>query len=228
MQRQRFGSLDAIVVGDSGPVCVLLHGWGAPGDDLVGVTEWIDAPGWRWVFPAAPMKSGPDDPAGRAWWKLDLDAFERSSADDRADEKPPGLPSARAQVRALLDAVAKAMPGAPIVLGGFSQGAMLALDVALHDPRPLAGLILMSGTLINAAEWTPRMAARAGLPVLQSHGRSDPLLSFRAAEALRDLMLEGGLDVAWVPFRGGHELGPAADAIRAFLVATARDLARAK
>ena len=85
---------------------------------------------------------------------------------------------------------------------------MLALDVALHDPRPLDGLILLSGTLLARSHWQPRMAARAGLPVVQSHGRRDELLPFRAAVTLRDLLREAGLDVTWVEFDGGHEIPP--------------------
>jgi phospholipase/carboxylesterase len=85
---------------------------------------------------------------------------------------------------------------------------MLALDVALHDPRPLAGLVLLSGTLINRAGWEPRMKARAGLRVLQSHGTMDPLLPYRAAETLRDLLVAAGADLTWIAFPGGHEIPP--------------------
>jgi phospholipase/carboxylesterase len=85
---------------------------------------------------------------------------------------------------------------------------MLSLDVALHSDRALAGLVLMSGTLIAEREWAPRMAARKGMHVLQSHGQRDGLLPFAAAERLRDLMTQAGLDVTWVPFRGAHEIPP--------------------
>jgi phospholipase/carboxylesterase len=94
--------------------------------------------------------------------------------------------------------------GERMVLGGFSQGAMLALDVALRSDRPLAGLVLMSGTLLSKNEWSTLMPARRGLPVLQSHGRQDPLLPFSIAEELRDLMVKAELDVRFVPFNGEH------------------------
>jgi len=124
-------------------------------------------------------------------------------------------------MREALDAIAAAMPGAPLVLGGFSQGAMLSLDVALHDPRPLAGLILLSGTLIAESEWNPRFASRAGLRVLQSHGRRDGLLPFGAAERLRDRMTAAGMDVRWLPFGGAHEIPPPVlAAMTEFLAAT--------
>src|SRR5690606_24053583 len=85
-----------------------------------------------------------------------------------------------------------------------------SLDVALHDPRPLAGLALFSGTLLGESVWVPKMPSRAGLPVMQSHGAFDPLLPFTLAEALRDRMSEAGMEVDFVPFRGGHEIPPIA------------------
>ena len=98
------------------------------------------------------------------------------------------------------------MPRGHIVLGGFSQGAMLSCDVALRSARPLAGLVLMSGTLLAEDEWRRGMAARAGLKVLMSHGDRDPLLPIAGAERLRDLFTTAGLDVTWRPFHGQHEI----------------------
>jgi len=44
--------------------------------------------------------------------------------------------------------------------------------------------------------------------VLQSHGRRDPVLPFSQAQRLRSLLDEAGLDVAWLPFDGQHEIPP--------------------
>ena len=56
----------------------------------------------------------------------------------------------------------------------------------------------------------PRMPGRASLPIMQSHGRNDPLLPFAAAVELRDLLRAAGCKVDWVEFNGQHELPPAA------------------
>jgi len=92
------------------------------------------------------------------------------------------------------------------VLGGFSQGAMLSLDVALHDPRPLAGVMFLSGTMVDAADWVPRMRARRSLPVLATHGRGDTVLPFGPAEEVATRLAEAGVAVRFLPFEGGHEV----------------------
>jgi phospholipase/carboxylesterase len=185
-------------------VLILLHGFGAAGDDLVSLADWLDIPDAAFVFPEAPLELGGLYGDARAWWMIDPDSIGK----DRSGQIPDGLANARMQVLALLDELVQRWPGAPIVLGGFSQGAMLALDVALHTEQPLAGLVLLSGTLIARKEWEPRMASRAGLHVLQSHGRRDPLLPYAAAETLRDLMIPAGLPVTVVPLDGQHEIPP--------------------
>lgn len=188
---------------------VLLHGFGAPGDDLVSLAEVIDAP-VRFVFPEAPLELGGLYGDSRAWWLLDLarleDELRRGIPRDRRDEVPDGLPAARAQVTRLLEQVESRLPTGGLVIGGFSQGAMVSLDVALHRETPPAGLVLMSGTLLASSEWEPRMPKLAGVPVLQSHGRADGLLPFGIAEVLRDKLVAAGARVEWHEFVGGHEI----------------------
>jgi len=142
---------------------------------------------------------------------------------DRRGELPEGLPAARDHVLRLLDQLQARLgvTDSQLVLGGFSQGAMLALDVALHRAAPPAALVLMSGTLVNESEWQPRMTKLAGMPVFQSHGRRDPLLPFDVAEVLRDRLIAAGARVEWVQFLGGHEIPPVVlDGVAKFLART--------
>ena len=196
---------------DANVTCVLLHGFGAGGDDLLSLAEDLEAP-VRWVVPEGPLELGGLYGDARAWWLLELDQLEaelrRGVVRDRRFEVPDGLAAARDHVMRLVDQVQARYAVAPerVVLGGFSQGAMLALDVALHRPAPPAGLLLMSGTLLADAIWQPRMATLAGVPVLLSHGRHDTLLPFSVAEVLRDRLIAAGAIVDWQPFLGGHEI----------------------
>jgi phospholipase/carboxylesterase len=221
MKQTTLGALTARICGGTdgdgggdGPVVVLLHGFGAPGDDLVGLWRAIPAPrGTRYVFPEAPLALGAAYAGGRAWWWIDLEARIRRDREGGRSitEVPDGLDAARPMLDELLSEVERALGPAPgkVVLGGFSQGAMLSLDVALRTAHPLAGLVLLSGTHIAADEWAPRFESRRGLPVFMSHGQDDPILRFSIAEGLRDTLAANGLPVEWVAFRGGHGIHPA-------------------
>jgi phospholipase/carboxylesterase len=231
MKVTRLGDLNVRITGGTdgegggkGPVVVLLHGFGAPGDDLVSLWRVLAAPrGTRFVFPEAPVDLGPRYMGGRAWWSIDLeDRMRRHALGEAPDpaQVPDGLGASRTKVLALLGEIEVLLGPAPgkTVLGGFSQGAMLALDVALHSSQALAGLVFLSGTHIAAREWATRLEARRGLPVFMSHGRGDELLPFGISEGLRDELTAHGLGVEWVPFQGGHGIPPGVvDAAGAFL-----------
>jgi phospholipase/carboxylesterase len=232
MRKEQFGELSARVTGGpdgrgggDGPVVVLLHGFGAPGDDLVDLAAFLRVPAEvRFVFPEAPLLL--DGGPGRAWWMLDMALFERRMRGehiDRTDDEPPALARLREQMFAALSAI-EARLGVgreQLLLGGFSQGSMLACDVALHAEHKPAALILLSSTLIARPSWSARAASCKGLPVLQTHGHRDPLLPFADAEKLRDLLLGAGADLRFVPFPGGHELPPITlDAVSKLIVET--------
>lgn len=221
----RMGGLVVRTVGERArprQVVVLLHGWGASGEDLVPLGDELGAPGRLLVFPEAPLA---EPWGGRAWWHLDLAALEaaRTSGKDRdlRGGVPVGLPAARASILALLDELARRthLPRSAMVLGGFSQGAMLAVDAGLASSPHPGALVALSGTLVAEAEWTAALAAaRPPIPVFISHGRADPVLPFRLAEALRALIVGAGHPVTWVPFGGGHEIPrPVLVALEAFL-----------
>lgn len=217
IERTEIAGLTARIVeraADPQLTVVLLHGFGAPGDDLVALGQYIAAPA-RFVFPEAPIELGGLYGDSRAWWLLDLARLEddlRSGAvRDRSTEVPEGLDTAREQMMGFLDGVQErfGVHTEQLAFGGFSQGAMLSLDVALHREAAPAALILMSGTLIADSVWRPRMPRLSGVPVFQSHGMHDALLPFAVAEALRDDLRTAGAKLTWCEFHGGHEIPPA-------------------
>ena len=128
--------------------------------------------------------------------------------EELSQEVPRGLQEARTQANECLAIIKAQLHVNPstFVLGGFSQGAMLATDLILHSEWPLAGLVLLSGTFIAKTMWLPRLPQRQKLPVFQSHGTEDPILDFGMAQRLRDHIQSAGLPVDWVEFDGGHEI----------------------
>jgi phospholipase/carboxylesterase len=215
----QMGELACRVLGPEQPsfVVLLCHGYGAPGTDLVPMAHELMhlrpalVEQVRFLFPEAPLTL-PGFSGARAWWHIDVARYERAlrtgDLRDMRAEIPEGLASARRKLMALLE-VAQVETGLPLsrfLLGGFSQGAMLATDVTLRLEEAPAGLAALSGTLLCEEEWRPRAAKRAGLPVLQSHGRADPVLPYQAAEWLRELLTESGMEVNFIPFDGAHTI----------------------
>jgi phospholipase/carboxylesterase len=199
--------------GGAGPAVVLLHGFGAPGDDLAQLGESMAGPpGTRWFFPAAPLTIPNGVGESLGWWMLDLERRQRDSSSGRAraiaQEIPTGLREARERVIALLHELTGRYRLEPehAILGGFSQGAMLACDVVLRTTAPWAGLVLLSGALLAQEEWQPLMPKRRDLDVFMSHGHHDPILPAVGAEQLRCLLVGAGLRVEWHDFAGGHEI----------------------
>lgn len=201
--------------GGRGPLLVLFHGFGAPGDDLVGLHRVLDVPrGVRFAFPAAPLDLGPMVPGGRAWWWIDMEARMRRIArgePPNENDLPDGFDAIATRVSALVTALRLSLGASHLILGGFSQGAMLALEVALRladSPDAPDALVLLSSTLIARDAQAPRLAKLAPVPVLLTHGREDEILPFAAAERLREHIESGGAQVKWLPFRGGHAIPP--------------------
>ena len=92
------------------------------------------------------------------------------------------------------------------MLGGYSQGAMVASEVAFQTDLEIAGLVLLSGTLVDEGSWERQFHTRRGTPMFLSHGRSDPVLPFEVADRFRSKLEAAGVRVTWVPFEGGHEI----------------------
>lgn len=209
--RLHLGPLDAIDVPreDAALTVVLFHGYGADAADLTPLAfEVAQGLPIRWVFPEGPLPL-PDYPSGRSWWDIDVAALDRAKL---ADSEPLGLPAAREKAETFLKELA--VPWERLVLGGFSQGAMLATDLALRSTRNAAGLAILSGALLNEKEWRPLAGKRKGMPFFQSHGRADPILGYGSALKLESLLVEAGLAGRLLSFEGGH--GLPSEALEAF------------
>jgi len=229
MQQKEFAGLTCRVVefGESDSpvpdaVVVLCHGFGAPGTDLVPLASEI-APllpqgrKVRFYFPEGPLQLDSIGlPGGRAWWWIDMERLA-GIAQQRDVEKlhasvPEGLGEMRQTVAEFVEAV-RADTGLDdkqwpqrLVIGGFSQGSMLATDHVLQSAKPPAGLTIFSGALTSQEEWSKRAGALSPVNVLQTHGRQDPILPFESAEALKDLLEQSGHEVEFLPFDGGHTI----------------------
>jgi phospholipase/carboxylesterase len=180
---------------------VLLHGRGVDERDLAPLLDQLD-PDRRLlgVAPRGPL-SLPGSP-GAHWYIVrrvgypDADTFSESYA----------------QLGAWLEALADSS-GIPIertVLGGFSQGAVMAYALGLGAGRPRpAAILAMSGFVPVVEGWCADLEARRGLPVAITHGTLDPVIAVEFGRQARDLLEQAGLAVSYRESAVGHGVDPA-------------------
>ncbi len=219
--RTRIGQLECTVVRH--PECttatgavILCHGYGAPGTDLVSIADEMfqagpDIADVIFVFPQAPIQLDPIYES-RAWWNIDLERIQRLMLTGQLHELRNSVPDRLHACRAMIQKIAEhvmteyELSAERMVVGGFSQGAMLSTDVALHAPEEFGGLVVWSGSLINETDWTAAIKSRKKMRVVQSHGRLDPILPFAGGELLRDLFQDNSLQVEFIEFNGPHTI----------------------
>jgi len=167
-------------------IVVLLHGYGADGNDLIAL-----APALAGRFPDAaffaPHAPEPCEvmPFGRQWFSFtqyDPDMWRRDAANLGAalETMAAGAQGAAASLNGYLDGLLEthALGHDRLALIGFSQGTMMALHVGLRRPSPVAALIGFSGALTGATGLADEIRVRP--PVTLIHGQDDPVVPFAA------------------------------------------------
>ena len=135
-------------------IVILLHGRGASGEDIMGLSQEFEGDDICWLAPTA---------MNGAWYP--------SRFMDRRAANEPYLSISVEQIKGLM----AQFPGERLVLGGFSQGACLTADILARHPQPLAGAWIFSGGLIGTDEELPEVTpSYNGLPVTLSGSLQDP------------------------------------------------------
>jgi phospholipase/carboxylesterase len=193
-------------------VIVLFHGFGANAPDLLPLHTLIRVKeGTEWFFPNGILEIGG---GSRAWFPLmasNISAgYSLSTPFDFSQIVPSGLSEAKNTLDTFFTALEKEYQIFPkdIIIGGFSQGAMLSLDYFLETKRQFAGIILLSGTLICESVWKELAKEKKRVQFFQSHGTQDPILSFEMAKRVEELLRSSGWTGEFVAFEGGHEIPP--------------------
>jgi phospholipase/carboxylesterase len=128
--------VDGPAPGQGDGVLIMLHGRGASAESLLELARLVATPTTTLLLPQA---------AGHAWYP------NRFMAPIESNE--PWLSSALEAVGDLVDrvTVGAGLAASRLVLGGFSQGACLALEFAVRQPAAYGGVAALSGGLIGPA-----------------------------------------------------------------------------
>ena len=170
-----------------------LHGW--TGDEHVfePVAKMMNIDDAQWFFPRAPYKA--DSGKGYSWFS-------------GTDETGWDIEKTRVGIHQLVaDIRSEGFSPKNIFLIGFSQGASLAMEIALRLPFaiggivPIAGFIKFRDTLSNEATKESKAT-----PVLLLHGNQDEIIHVIASEKAHDFFKERGNPVYFKRYDGGHKI----------------------
>ncbi|MER3432353.1 MAG: serine esterase [Leptolyngbya sp. ERB_1_1] len=175
---------------------VILHGWGANAQDVAFLCSLLELPDIQFLIPDAPFQH-PYSTQGKMWYDLSNFSFQTDFT------QQSDLQTSR---KALIDWLnsLEQQTGVPLsrtILGGFSQGGAMTLDVGLS--LPLAGLMILSGYQHGALQPGSKIP-----PILMVHGRQDQVVPIAAAHRAKANLEKLGLTIDYQEFDMGHEISP--------------------
>jgi phospholipase/carboxylesterase len=203
MRELNFGRKGA-AQGQAKRIVVFVHGYGADGADLLGLADPLGPhlPDTAFFAPDAPEPCS-GNPFGRQWFPIPW--LDGSSEEDARD----GLYRAADCLNAFLDqrlAEEGLLPSA-LALVGFSQGAMMSLHVAPRRAEAIAGVVSISGRLLEPDRLADEALVKP--PVLVIHGDQDPVVPFEDMALAGNALLDAGFETYGHVMQGtGHGIAP--------------------
>jgi len=175
--------------GKAKSLVVLLHGYGADGNDLIDIARHLSPilPETAFVSPNAPDACAAA-PAGREWFPLAMIDPHRLHSD---------ISAVAPDLDRFLDAelARYGLSDSELALLGFSQGTMMALHVALRRAGGVAGVVGYSGLLAGPEHLAGEM--KSAPPVLLVHGDADMVVPAMALHAATRALGDAGVPVEW-------------------------------
>ncbi len=194
---------------------VLFHGRGADERDLYPLLDALD-PERRLlgITPRGPLSL---PPGGSHWYRL---------GGIPTPDPSTFFPSYEA-AGALLDALP--VPIERVVIGGFSQGAVMSWALGLGRlasgparPRP-AGIIALSGFVPEVDGFDLDLDDLDGYPIAVAHGSHDPVIPAEFGRAAAERVRVAGADLLWRETPVPHTIDPRVlPELREFVAAATR------
>lgn len=183
---------------------VLLHGYGADGNDLLGLADPLapHMPDTAFFAPNAPEKCV-GNPMGYQWFPI---PWLDGSPEELAKQS---MVQSVADVNAYLDALLEAEGLTPdrLILLGFSQGTMMSLHIAPRRDAAVAGVVGFSGRLMEPETLSAEVVSKP--PVLLIHGDQDEVVPPQSLPEAGEALQAAGFEVfAHVMEGTGHGIAP--------------------
>ena len=196
MEAPRISGFDHVFVPAQEParrLVIVLHGLGDSVEGFLFLPEILDLPGVNYLLLNAPL----DYFMGFAWYEL--------------EDPEPGILEGRAKLRALAEELTgQGWDSRELLLFGFSQGCLMAIDFGLRYELPLAGIVGISGyaAFLDRLDSELHPQARQQRWLI-THGDEDELLPIGRTRAQMQQLIAAGVPVEWHEFAKTHTLDPA-------------------
>ena len=181
------------------PLVIMLHGFGANMQDLAGLAPAINATGYVYACPNAPIpfNLGPGH-TGFGWMT------------PRGGGAPEEAANSEKLLGDFFDTVFKQFNVAPgrALLLGFSQGGGMTYRCGLGQPDRFAGLAALSATLPEPDELAGRLPEERTQPIFIAHGRYDQMISEDTAHSAKSFLVSNGYSPEFHIYDMGHEISP--------------------
>ncbi len=197
---------------------IWMHGLGADGWDFVPIVRELPLPedlALRFIFPHAPMKAVTinNGMEMRAWYDIKMNDISRLPDEGGIRESQAGIE------RLVGREIDRGIEATRIVLAGFSQGGVIALQAGLRHANRLGGIVALSSYLaLESSLEAEAASANRATPIFMAHGTEDPIIPVQLAEVSRSMLESRGYDVEWHTWPMPHSVcGPELEALSAFL-----------
>ncbi len=187
---------------------LMMHGYGANKEDLAPLADVFKEFPITWYFPDAPeIVFQTLFGAGRAWFPIDMAKLERAySAHDHDlfyESMPENFDEVANNINEVLLELQKKHQN--VIVGGFSQGSMMSVELSLRNDNA-NDLLLLSSAMIKKSQWQDKISKKNFGNVFQSHGREDNVLPFELGQTLSDQLKDHCANYTFETFTGGHEI----------------------
>ncbi len=171
---------------EAGKAIILIHGRGAPPDDIMSLADFFETDNTYVVAPEANHF---------VWYPLTFLAPR--------EQNQPWLNSALENISRLINTIEEQIPAENIYLMGFSQGACLTAEIASANARKFGGIAVFTGGLIGATVEKENYSGNFnGTKVYLSNGDNDPHIPLQRTEDTYKLMQNLGADITKEIFPG--------------------------
>ncbi len=181
------------------PVILILHGYGTNADETLGISGEFQLPPCLLVLPDGPLPANHSDMV-HAWY-------------DRITHSRVDIERSRDYLFAVMDYFSReyAAPGEegpptrprPVVIMGFSQGAVMSLEAGVNYRGNIAAIVCMNGYLGDPAKTLAHPAAPLHTPILLVHGTLDPIVQEEMVQTTLEALRRAG----YRPFSRGFPVG---------------------